>query len=233
MAAAFVLHIAAIAARDTAAGRLPVTSMHEAASFFAWCIALVFFILVFRYKLRVFVSFIVPIVFLVMLTAAFMPRAAAPNGPSLLSPWPWTHALCAFAGIAAFAVAAAAGAMFLIQRYALKTKRLVRLSRTLPSLQVIDAINHRLTNLGFVFFSIGILAGALWAEALDEGGWQRDPMVLSAFATWLIYGLCLLLRRFSGWRQRRAAILSIVGFGAALFTFFGVTLLLQSFHAFK
>lgn len=233
MAAAFLLHISAIALRYMGGGRLPVTSMHEAASFFAWCISLIFFILVLRYKIRVFVSFIVPIVFLVMLAAAFMPRAAAHAAPGLHTPWPWIHALCAFTGIAAFAVAAGAGAMYLLQHYSLKTKQLVSLSRTLPSLQVIDDINHRLTNLGFALFTVAMLSGALWAESIEEGRWRGDPMVLSSLFTWLVYGLCWLLRRFSGWKQKRAAVLSIIGFGAALFTFFGVTLLLATFHTFK
>jgi cytochrome c-type biogenesis protein CcsB len=233
MAAGFALHTAAIVFRFFTGGHLPIASMHEAASFFAWCISLIFFVLILRFRIRVFVSFIVPIVFLVMLAAAFMPRAAAAHGPALQSPWPWIHAVCAFAGIAAFAIAAGAGIMYLAQHYALKTKRFVGLSRSLPSLQVIDDINHRLSNLGFALFTIAIIAGALWAENIRESFWRSDPKALSALITWLIYGLCFLLRRFSGWKQKRAAILSITGFAAVLFTFFGVNLLLTTFHTFR
>jgi cytochrome c-type biogenesis protein CcsB len=233
MAAGFALHVAAIAFRYFTGGHLPITSMHEAASFFACLISLIFFILIFRYRIGGFVSFIGPIVFLIMLFAAFMPRSAAAPGPEMPGPWPWIHALSAFTGIAAFAVAAGAGAMYLAQHYALKTKRFVGLSRSLPSLQVIDDINHRLTTLGFALFTIAIIAGALWAENVWEGLWRKDPKVLSALFTWLIYGICFMLRRFSGWKQRRAAILSIIGFAAILFTFLGVNLLLNTFHTFK
>jgi cytochrome c-type biogenesis protein CcsB len=233
MAAGFTLHTAAIIFRFFTGGHLPIASMHEAASFFAWCISLIFFIIILRFKIRVFVSFIVPIVFLVMLVAAFMPRAAAVPGPELQSPWPWIHAVCAFAGIAAFAVAAGAGLMYLAQHYALKTKRLVGLSRSLPGLQIIDDINHKLSNLGFALFTVAIIAGALWAENLGEGVWLKDPKALSALITWIIYAVCFLLRRFSGWKQKRAAVLSIIGFAAVLFTFFGVNLLLNTFHTFR
>jgi cytochrome c-type biogenesis protein CcsB len=233
MAAGFVLHTAAIAFRYFTGGHLPISSMHEAASFFAWLISLIFFIIILKFRIRVFVSFVVPIVFLIMFFAAFMPRAAATPGPALQSPWPWLHAICAFAGLAAFAVAAGAGVMYLAQHYALKTKHLVGLSRGLPNLQVIDDINHKLSNLGFALFTIAIAAGALWAENILDKVWHRDPKALSAFMTWLVYAVCFMLRRFSGWKQKRAAILSIIGFAAALFTFFGVNLLLNTFHSFK
>lgn len=233
MSAGFVLHTAAIVFRYAAGGHLPITSMHEAASFFAWCISLIFFLLIFRYKIGILVSFIVPIVFLIMLAAAFLPRTVAPLSPTLQSPWLWIHTICAFMGIAAFAVAFGAGIMYLIQQYALKSKRLVRLSRSLPSLQEIDEINHRLVNLGFPLFTMALITGALWADSTWGGFWRWDPKEVWSLVTWLIYALCFHLRYVSGWKQKRAAILSIIGFSVVLFTFFGVNLLLKSLHTFQ
>jgi|WetSurMetagenome_2_1015567.scaffolds.fasta_scaffold00086_17 cytochrome c-type biogenesis protein CcsB len=235
MAAGFALHTAAIVSRYACGGYLPTMTLHEAASLFAWCISLIFFLLIAGYRIRVFVfvSFIAPIVFLVMSGAAFMSRAAAAPDTVLQNPWLLTHAVCAFTGIAAFAVAAGTGIMYLVQHYALKTKRIVALSRCLPGLQVIDEINHRLVTLGFALFTAALITGALRAAGMEEGFWKHDPKTLWSLVTWLIYALCFLLRHISGWKQRRAAILSIIGFAAVLFTFFGVNLLLNTLHPFK
>jgi cytochrome c-type biogenesis protein CcsB len=233
MAAGFLLHTTAIITRYAAGGHLPVTSMHEAASFFAWCVSLIFFLLIFRYRIGILVSFIVPVVFLIMLAAAFMPRVVAPLSPTLQSPWLWIHTICAFMGIAAFAAAFGSGIMYLIQHHALKSRMTGLISRGLPSLQVMDEINHRLVNLGFPLFTMAIITGALWAQNTWGGFWRWDPKEVWSLITWLIYALCFHLRYVSGWKQKRAAILSIIGFAAVLFTFFGVNLLLKSMHTFQ
>lgn len=232
-AAGFLLHTAAIAYRYVAAGHLPVTSMHEAASFFAWSIVLIFFFLEFRYKIGIMGSFILPIVFLVMLSSAFLPRAMAPLTPSLQSHWLWIHAIFAFAGIAAFAVAFGISIMYLHQEHYLKSKHLGSLYHRLPSLQVMDEINHKLINIGFPFFTMAIITGALWAESAWGRFWRWDPKEVWSLITWLIYALVFHLRLAAGWRQKRAAVLSIIGFIVVLFTFFGVNLLLKSIHSFQ
>ena len=230
-AAGFALHTAAIIARYVSGGHLPVTSMHEAASFFAWCISLIFFFMVIRYRIGILVSFIVPIIFGVMLAAAFLPRAMAPLSPVLQSRWLWVHALFAFTGIAAFAAACGTGIMYLLQHHYLKSKRLGNLFQSLPSLQVMDEINQTLINTGFPLFTMAIITGALWAESAWGNFWNWDPKEVWSLAVWLIYALVFHLRYVSGWKQKRAAILSIIGFTVVLFTFFGVNLLLKSLHS--
>jgi cytochrome c-type biogenesis protein CcsB len=232
-AAAFILHTVAIILRYAQGGHLPVTSMHEAASFFAWCIALIFFFLILKYRIGILVSFIVPIVFFMMLASAFMPRASAPLDPLLQSPWLWIHALFAFTGIAAFGVACGTGVMYLIQHHYLKSKHLGNLFQSLPSLQVMDEINQRLLNLGFPLFTMAIITGALWAESVWGKFWRWDPKEVWSLITWLIYALIFHLRYVSGWKQKRAAMLSILGFAAVLFTFFGVNLIMKSLHSFQ
>jgi cytochrome c-type biogenesis protein CcsB len=94
-----------------------------------------------------------------------------------------------------------------------------------------DEINQTLINTGFPLFTMAIITGALWAESAWGNFWNWDPKEVWSLAVWLIYALVFHLRYVSGWKQKRAAILSIIGFTVVLFTFFGVNLLLKSLHS--
>src|SRR4030043_1632173 len=70
----FAIHTVSIIYRYVTAGHIPITNAHEATSFFSWCIVLIFFILHFRYKISLLSSFIMPIVFVLMLSSAMLSR---------------------------------------------------------------------------------------------------------------------------------------------------------------
>jgi cytochrome c-type biogenesis protein CcsB len=142
------------------------------------------------------------------------------------------HTILAFLGYAAFAVACGIGIMYLLQEHYLKSKHLGGLFHRMPSLQVLDEINYKLITLGFPLLTLAIITGALWAESAWGAYWRWDPKEVWSLLTWFIYALVLHVRLTVGWRGKKAAILSIIGFSAVLFTFFGVNLLLKSLHSF-
>ncbi len=228
----FGLHTANIIARFVIGGHIPITNLHEAASFFSWCIVLLFFFLEYRYRIGLLGSFIMPVVFVLMLSSSLLPRTINPLSPVLQSSWLGVHTVLAFLGDAAFAMAFGVGLMYLIQEHYVKSKHLGGLFRRLPSLQILDEINYRLITLGFPLLTLAIISGAIWAETAWGRYWRWDPKEVWSLITWFIYALVLHVRLTAGWRGRRAAILSIIGFCAVLFTFFGVNLLLKGLHAF-
>ena len=71
--------------------------------------------------------------------------------------------------------------------------------------------------------TVGLLAGVIWAEKEWVNGWHGDPKVISALVTWVIYLILIYLRVTMGWRGRRAAFISMLGFISILFTFLGVS----------
>ncbi len=227
----FVLHTCNIV-MSISSGHLPVTNMHEASSFFSWCIVLLFFYIEYRYKIGLLGAFIMPVVFVLMLSSSVLPREIHPVSPVLKSYWLGIHTALAFLGDAAFAMAAGIGIMYLVQEHFVKTKRLGNLFRRLPSLQILDEVNYKLITLGFPLLTLAILTGALWAESAWGSYWRWDPKEVWSLITWLIYALVLHVRLTAGWRGKKAAILSIIGFCAVLFTFFGVNLLLKGLHSF-
>jgi cytochrome c-type biogenesis protein CcsB len=229
----FIVHSVSILYRYVAAGHLPITSMHEASSFFAWCIVLVFLMLQYRYRIGIMSSFIMPVVFVLMLSSSVLPREIKPLSPVLQSYWLGIHTSLAFLGNAAFAVAFGVGIMYLLQEHYVKTKRLGGLFERLPSLQILDEMNYRLITVGFSLLTLAIVTGALWAESAWGSYWRWDPKEVWSLITWLIYALVLHIRLTAGLRGKKSAILSVIGFLVVLFTFFGVNLFLKSLHAFQ
>ncbi|MBS1127086.1 MAG: ResC/HemX-like cytochrome c [Nitrospirae bacterium] len=232
VAIGFALHTGNIVARYVLSGHIPIANLHEASSFFSWCIVLLFFYLEYRYKLGLLGSFIMPVVFILMLSSSMLPRKIEPLSPVLQSYWLGIHTVLAFIGDAAFAMAFGIGLMYLIQEHYVKSKHIGGLFRKLPSLQTLDEINYRLITIGFPFLTLAIITGALWAESAWGSYWRWDPKEVWSLITWFIYASVLHVRLTVGWRGKRAAILSIIGFCAVLFTFFGVNLLLKGLHRF-
>jgi cytochrome c-type biogenesis protein CcsB len=230
--AGFAMQTGSIIFRYSNAGHLPISSLHDATSFFSWCIVLIFFYLEYRYRLDLLGPFTMPIVFILMLSSSMFPSEIKPLSPVLQSYWLGIHTFLAFLGNAAFAMAFGIGIMYLIQEHHLKSKQLRGLFQRLPSLQILDEVNYRLITLGFPLLTLAIITGAIWAESAWGSYWRWDPKEVWSLITWLIYALVLHVRLTAGWRGRKAAILSIMGFISVMFTFFGVNLLLKGVHAF-
>jgi cytochrome c-type biogenesis protein CcsB len=228
----FFSHTLSIAYRYIAAGHIPISSPHEATSFFSWCIVLLFFLLEIRYKIGLLGSFIMPVVFALMLVSAMLPREIKPLSPVLQSHWLGIHTLFAFLGNAAFALAFGIGIMYLVQEHYVKSKHLGGLFQRLPSLQSLDEINYRLITIGFPLLTIAIITGALWADTAWGSYWRWDPREVWSLITWLIYAIILHARLMAGWRGKRAAVLSIIGFLTILIAFFGIKLLGKGMHIF-
>ncbi len=228
----FILHTANVIARYIKGGHLPVTNIHEASSFFSWCTVLLFFLLEYKYKLKLLGAFVMPMVLILMLSSSVFPREIEELNPMLSSYWFGIHTILAFLGNAAFAIAFGVSVMYLVQERYLKSKHLSGLFQKLPNIEILDEANHRLISIGFPLLTLAIITGVIWANTAMGKYWRWDPKEVWSLTTWLIYALILHLRATIGWRGRKAALLSIIGFILVIFTFFGVNLILKGFHAF-
>jgi ABC-type transport system involved in cytochrome c biogenesis permease subunit len=136
-------------------------------------------------------------------------------------------------GSAALALTCGVGLMYLLQERQLKSKSLGAMYYRLPSLDFLDGLGHRALLVGFPLLTAGLITGALQAQA----AWGRvltwDPTQLLSLVTWVIYGGLLQARLTAGWRGRKAALLSVLGFGAVLVTVLGVSVLVGRPHVFN
>ena len=228
----FTSHTLALVTRYIEAGYTPVTNLYESLSFFAWIIVGLLLIANLRTKIKVLGAFLMPISLTLMLFAYALPKEIVPLAPVLKSFWHPFHILFAFLGDAIFAVAFCGGIMYLIQERQLKTKRIGAIAQRLPSLNALDDLNYQSLTWGFPLLTLGIITGAIWAEYAWGRYWNWDPKETWSLITWLLYAAMLHQRLTVGWRGRKAAIMSIVGFLAVLFTFLGVNLILPGLHTY-
>ena len=228
---AWVLLAAEMIGRGVAAGHWPLTNRYEFSLCFVWAIVSVYLSLELHWKERRAGAFVLLMALLVATYAVIQPaaqRAPGPLLPVLRSAWLQAHVATAMLGYGAFGVAAGLGAMRLVGGASGETE-------WLPAARDIDRVREGVVGVGFVWLSLAILTGAIWAQRAWGQYWGWDPKENWALVTWLWYLAVLHLRPLRAWRGRRLAILVIVGFGLVLFTFIGVpwlvrTVRLESLH---
>jgi len=206
-------------------GHAPFSNMYESLVFFSWTVAVLYVFVEYRYRERIIGVFATPLIFLAIAYASLSPNIGdeiKPLIPALKSNWLIAHVITCFLGYAGFAVAFGFSIMYLIRPA--DSSRNTLMSR-LPGLSLVDELTHQMVMFGFLFLTIGIITGAVWANSAWGTYWSWDPKETWSLITWFIYAIMLHLRMMRGWHGKRIAWVSIVGFMAVLFTYFGVNLL--------
>ena len=126
-------------------------------------------------------------------------------------------------GIVAFALAFAVALAYLIQESLLRKKQLGGLFQRLPPLDVLDSLGFQLVTIGFPLLTVGIITGAVVAARLGEHP-SFNVSRLTAMLAWLFFAGVLFLRVLAGWRGRRAAIGTMLGFACAVVVLVGYVL---------
>jgi len=225
-------HLLTFIIRWSKAGFFPVSNLFESIFFFTLITIIIYLSIERIYKLRILGSFIIPLVFLISLSTFTLNSKLTPLNPALQSGWLFVHTMFCFLSYAGFLQTFCLGIMYLTQERQLKRKNPREIYRRLPSLQVLDKVGYYLLRFGFIFLTLGIVSGSIWAKDAWGAFWSWDPKEVWTLITWLIYATVLHARAISGWRGRKAAYLSIAGFISLLFTFFGVTFLLDGLHSY-
>ena len=142
---------------------------------------------------------------------------------------------------ASFARACVIGITYVLQFKEIKAKHLGFFYTRLPSLQVLDRMNHVTIVIGWIFLTIGMVVGFVWtaqARAYAVGTPQlqamslQDPKILVALVCWLVYSFELFAARLIGWGGRRSAYLSLIGFAIVLFNFVPISYFMTKSHNF-
>jgi cytochrome c-type biogenesis protein CcsB len=208
-------------------GHAPLSNLYESLIFFAWTIVLLYLIVEWRIKSRNIGAFVIPFAFLSMGFASFSPNVSTriqPLIPALQSNWLISHVITCFFGYAAFAIACGLAFMYLLKGLE-KGKNSGPFLRFLPRREILDELTYHSVVIGFIFLTLGIITGSVWAYSAWGSYWSWDPKETWSLITWLIYAAMLHSRFLRGWKGKRMAIMSIIGFFSVLFTYFGVNYL--------
>ena len=208
-------------------GHAPLSNLYESLMFFAWTIVLLYLIVEWRIKSKHIGAFVVPFAFLSMAFASFSPNVTSriqPLIPALQSNWLISHVITCFFGYAAFALACGLGFMYLIKGLE-RAENSGPFLRLLPHREILEELTYHSVVIGFIFLTLGIITGAVWAYSAWGSYWSWDPKETWSLITWLVYAAMLHFRFVWGWSGKKLAIMSLVGFASVLFTYFGVNLL--------
>ena len=225
LAAGCAMMTAYIGIRWAQAGRAPFSDMFESLVLFAWSIVLVYLALSVKLRLRGLDAASALLALLALAYASTFPSHIRPLMPALRSNWLSIHVFTCFLGYAGFAVScmAAAGHLAATRASSLAT------AETRERMETIVA---KTVSFGFLFLTLGIITGAVWANSAWGTYWSWDPKETWSLITWFVYAAFLHCKYMRGWGGRRAAWISIVGFLSVLFTYVGVNLLLSGLHSY-
>lgn len=99
-------------------------------------------------------------------------------------------------------------------------------------IQQLDRWCYRIISLGFIFLTIGILSGAVWANEAWGSYWNWDPKETWAFITWTIFAIYLHSRKNKKLEGLNSSIVASIGFLIIWICYFGVNLLGIGLHSY-
>ncbi len=211
-------------------GHIPVSNLYEV--FVLFCLITALFLLFYeqKYETRAVSPFVMLIIsaavgFLLWYMATRDAHEIQPLVPALQSWWMKIHVPANFIGYGTFALAAMVGVAYLIKAKGYMVDRL-------PPLEVLDDIMYKAIAVGFAFFTIATILGALWAAEAWGGYWSWDPKETWALIVWLNYAAWLHMRLMKGLRGQVAAWWAVGGLLVTTFAFLGVNMFLSGLHSY-
>ncbi|MBT2267668.1 c-type cytochrome biogenesis protein CcsB [Rhodococcus erythropolis] len=232
---ALVLNVTALALRGISTHRWPLGNLYEYALFLSAALVACWLVILRRYPIRSLTIFVLaPTVVLLFVAAASMYAEAAPVVPALRSYWIGVHVTIIVAASGILTFASAVSALFIIAEVGPQAKNpaLRWIAARLPSSELLDRVAYRTTIVGFPLFSIGVICGAIWAEAAWGRFWGWDPKETVSFISWVLYAAYLHARATAGFKNMRAAWINVAALATMLFNMFAINYVVSGLHSY-
>ncbi|WP_019937354.1 c-type cytochrome biogenesis protein CcsB [Bordetella sp. FB-8] len=214
-------------------GHIPVSNLYEVFVLFSLITALFYLYYERRYATRALGGFVLLVIsaaigFLLWYALTRDAWQIQPLIPALQSWWMKLHVPANFIGYGSFSLSAMVACAYLVKQHFPNG----RLGRALPAPQVLDDLMYRSIAVGFAFFTLATVLGALWAADAWGTYWQWDPKETWALIVWLNYAAWLHMRLMKGLRGSMAAWWALVGLAVTTFAFLGVNMFLSGLHSY-
>ncbi|OYO31917.1 c-type cytochrome biogenesis protein CcsB [Janthinobacterium sp. PC23-8] len=211
-------------------GHIPVSNLYEVFILFSLITAMFYLYYEQHYATRQLGAFVMlvisaAVVFLLWYTVTRDAADIQPLVPALQSWWMKIHVPANFIGYGTFSLSAMVASAYLLKSHGYLVDRL-------PSLEVLDDVMYKAISVGFAFFTVATILGALWAAEAWGGYWSWDPKETWALIVWLNYAAWLHMRLMTGLRGKVAAWWALVGLLVTTFAFLGVNMFLSGLHSY-
>ena len=218
-------------------GHIPVSSLYEVFVLFVVMTALMYLYYEQKYKTRALGGFVMLVIsaavgFILWYTFGKDAHIIQPLVPALQSYWMKIHVPANFIGYGAFSITAMIGVAYIITEKSLRNNPDSPFAKKMPSLEVMDDLMYKIISLGFAFFTIATVLGAMWAAEAWGGYWSWDPKETWALIVWLNYAAWLHIRMSKGWRGTPMAWWAFIGLLITTFAFLGVNMFLSGLHSY-
>ncbi len=237
LVAGALAHTFVIGMQTMEVGQVPVYNASTAISTFVWLLTLAYLYTEMTTNERAMGTFILLLVVALQSIPAFDPgvedRSAVLQGPLF-----GIHVSSLLFAYASFALACVIGITYVLLFKEIKAKHLGFFYTRLPSLQVLDSMNQRAIVIGWLFLTIGLIVGAIWAvqapsyDPRVQAMSLEDPKIFVALVCWGVYSFEAFAARRIGWGGRRSAYLSALGFAIVLLNFVPISYFLTTSHNF-
>lgn len=242
-------------------GYFPLSNLYESLFFFTWGITFIGLILESATSLNLLGAIITPLsMFIVGFATLSLPdgmQKAAPLVPALKSNWLMMHVSIMMFSYSTLIIGSLLSIVFLIltkgRQVNLKGSSIGNiniqgtnisddlqfhesydgvLEKKLNLLESLDNLSYRVIGLGFPLLTIGIIAGAVWANEAWGSYWSWDPKETWALITWLVFAAYLHTRITQSWQGKGPAILASLGFIVVWICYLGVNFLGKGLHSY-
>ena len=214
--AGFLLQATYLFSRGMQLGRLPIIGPHDTLFFLSASIVL--FAIPLTVKLKNRQQLLSPILILsiifIFLSLLYKPHNV-PLTPLLKTFWFEAHIVLSFFSYALFSIAAVLGVVIFVRGG-----------------ELIEILQYKIILVGYGLFSAGMIFGGIWAYLAWGTYWLWTPKEIWTVILWLFYSLYLHARLRQWWTGKPLVSLGIIGFFIMMFTYLGVSLLMESSHTF-
>nr|YP_010338697.1 cytochrome c biogenesis protein [Glaucosphaera vacuolata]UNJ18647.1 cytochrome c biogenesis protein [Glaucosphaera vacuolata] len=236
----------------------PLSNLYESLLFLSWALIILHLILERKINSNLLGGIITPIVMMIIaFSSFFLPKdmqSASPLVPALKSNWLMMHVSVMIISYAALMIGSLLSIIFLIIGYgkevsikgnstgiyanldSLKSKLeddlKKRHSKQLNLLESLDNLSYRTISIGFPLLTVGIIAGAVWANQAWGAYWSWDPKETWALITWIVFASYLHTRINKSWQGKKPAMLASLGFIIIWICYLGVNFIGKGLHSY-
>lgn len=209
-------------------GYFPLSNLYESLLFLSVCLVSGYLIIEKNVKSKIIGVLVSPLCFFIVAFATFIlpndMQKSLPLVPSLQSDWLMMHVSMMMLSYAVLML----GSLLCIFYYAISKLQLGQQNL----LTNLDIWSYRTIGLGFPFLTIGIIAGAVWANEAWGTYWSWDPKETWALITWLSFATYLHARIVKGWEGEKVAVIGSISFVIVWVCYLGVNFLGKGLHSY-
>ena len=231
-----LFHGAAIVLRGLATNRFPLGNLYEYVMAISLGVMLATVIALSRKSWRAMWPWVLtPMLILMFYGGTELYAESAPVVPALQSNWMPIHVTTVVIGASIGIVSGVASLLFMLRHYQPAGQEegfFGVLAKPLPSAKKLDNLAYRTAVITLPTFGLGILFGAIWAEAAWGRFWGWDPKETVSFITWVLYAGYLHARATPSWRGVKSAWINIAALATMIFNLFFINMVVSGLHSY-